>query len=65
VAPSVYYGPGMMNRLDTIATRQRKSRVRDAIFAVSIAIAAVVSITTVSTACQAATTRHAVHVAAR
>jgi hypothetical protein len=55
----------MMNRLDTIATRQRKSRVRDAIFAVSIAIAAVVSITTVSTACQAATTTHAVHVAAR
>ena len=54
-----------MNRLDTIATRQRKSRVRDAIFATAIAFAAIISITSVSTACQAATTGHAVHVAQR
>jgi len=54
----------MMNRLDTIATRQRKSVVRDAVFAVAIAFAAFVSVTTVSTACQAATTSH-VHVAQR
>lgn len=55
----------MMNRLDTIATRQKQSRVRDAFFAAALAIAAVVSITTVGTACQAATTTHAVHVAQR
>lgn len=54
----------MMNRLDTIATRQRKSVVRDAVFAVAIALAAFVSVTTVSTACQAATTSH-VHVSQR
>lgn len=54
----------MMNRLDTIATRQRKTVVRDAFFAVAIALAAFVSVTTVSTACQAATTGH-VHVAQR
>jgi hypothetical protein len=54
----------MMNRLDTIATRQRKSVVRDAVFAVAIAFAAFVSVTTVSTACQAATTSH-VHVSQR
>ena len=54
----------MMNRLDTIATRQRKSVVRDAVFAVAIAFAAFVSVTTVSTACQAATTSH-VHAAQR
>jgi hypothetical protein len=46
----------MMNRLDSIATRQKTSRIRDAIFAVALAVAAVVSVTTVSTACQAATT---------
>jgi hypothetical protein len=46
----------MMNRLDTIAIRQKKNVVRDVLFAAAIALAAVVSITTVSTACQAATT---------
>jgi len=58
----------MMNRLDTIATRQKTSRVRDMFFAVAVAFAAVVAITTVSTACQAASTTHvahAVHVAQR
>ena len=54
-----------MNRLDTIATRQSKTRVRDAFFAAAVALAAIVSITTVSTACQAATTSHVVHVAQR
>jgi hypothetical protein len=46
----------MMNRLDTIATRQKKNVVRDAFFAAAVALASVVSITTVSTACDAATT---------
>jgi hypothetical protein len=50
----------MMNRLDTIATRQKKNVVRDAFFAAAIALASIVSITTVSTACDAATTSHVV-----
>lgn len=54
-----------MNRLDTIATRQKKSRARDAMFAVAIAFAAVMSLTTLSTACHAASTAHAVHVTQR
>ena len=49
------------NRLDSIATRQRGTRARDAFFAVCIAIAAVVSMTSVSTAAHAAN----VHVAQR
>ena len=60
----MYYAAVMMNRLDTIAIRQKQSRVRDAFFAVALAVAAFVSITGVETACQAATT-HAVHVAQR
>jgi hypothetical protein len=46
----------MMTRLDNIATRQSKTRVRDAFFAMCIALAAAVSITTVSTASHAAST---------
>jgi hypothetical protein len=45
-----------MNRLTNIATRQRSTRLRDAFFALCVAAAAVVSVTTVSTACEAATT---------
>jgi hypothetical protein len=51
------------NRLDTIATRQRTGRVRDLLFVAAVAIASVVSITTLSTACHAATAP--VHVAQR
>jgi len=50
-----------MNRLDTIATRQKKSFVRDVVFAALVALAAVVSISGVGTAVTAATT----HVALR
>jgi hypothetical protein len=50
-------------RLDRIASRQRQSRVRDAVFALAIAVLAMVSVTSVSTACHAATTT--VHVAQR
>jgi hypothetical protein len=39
-----------MTRLDNIATRQRKSLVRDALFATLVALAAIVSISTVSQA---------------
>jgi hypothetical protein len=40
----------MNTRLETIATRQSKNRVLDALFAACVALAAVVSITTVNTA---------------
>jgi len=39
-----------MSHLDNIATRQRKGLVRDALFAAFIALAAIVSITTVTKA---------------
>jgi hypothetical protein len=48
-------------RLETIANAQKKTRVRDAIFACFVALAAVLAVTTVSTAASAATT----HVAQR
>jgi hypothetical protein len=50
-------------RLDKIATRQRMSRVRDAVFALAMVVLATVSVTAVGTACHAATTT--VHVAQR
>lgn len=43
----------MTNRLDTIATRQRRSRSRDIVFAAFVALAAVISATTVGTAARA------------
>jgi hypothetical protein len=39
-----------MTRLDNIATRQRQSLVRDALFATLVALATIVSISTVSQA---------------
>lgn len=51
------------SRLDRIATRQRKTRVRDLAFAACVAVAVAFSITSVSTACDAATP--AAHVAQR
>lgn len=42
-------------RLATIATAQQKTRLRDALFAACVALAAVVSISTVTTAAAAAT----------
>jgi hypothetical protein len=44
------------NRLDGIATRQRKTFVRDALFAAFVALAAVISITSLNTAASAAST---------
>lgn len=44
-----------MTRLATIVAAQKKTRVRDALFACFVAIAAAVSITTVSTAASAST----------
>jgi hypothetical protein len=46
-----------MSRLDTIATRQRSSRVRDLMFACFVALAAVVSISSINTAADAASTQ--------
>ena len=42
------------NRLSTIAVRQHQSRLRDAMFATFIALAAVVSVSSVGTAIHAA-----------
>lgn len=46
------------NRLDTIATRQRKTFVRDALFAVAVAAAAFVGVTSVATAAHASAPAH-------
>ena len=55
-----------MNHLNDIAVRQRNTRARDAIFAAFVALGMLLSVTTVSTAAQAAS-RHAptTHVASR
>lgn len=42
-----------MNHLDNILARQRKSFVRDAFFAAAVALAAILSISTVNQAVQA------------
>jgi hypothetical protein len=44
----------MSNRLQTIATRQQKSFVRDLVFSALVALAAVVSVSSVGTAAEAA-----------
>ncbi|MBA2539025.1 MAG: hypothetical protein H0V17_05270 [Deltaproteobacteria bacterium] len=44
----------MSNRLATIAAAQKKTRVRDLVFACFVALAAVVSVSTVTTAANAA-----------
>jgi hypothetical protein len=50
-----------MNHLDNIAVRQRQSRIRDAIFAAFVALGAIVSLSTMSTVANAAST----HIASR
>jgi hypothetical protein len=45
-----------MSHLDNITTRQRKSLVRDALFATFVALAAIVSITTVTQVAAASST---------
>jgi len=44
----------MSNRLQTIATRQQKTFVRDLVFSALVALAAVVSVSSVGTAAEAA-----------
>lgn len=44
----------MTTRLQTIATAQKKTRVRDAVFACFVALAAAVAVTSVTTAAEAA-----------
>lgn len=46
------------NRLDTIATRQRKFRVRDVLFALCVAGAAALAMTSVANAADAASPSH-------
>lgn len=52
----------MSTRLQTIATRQAKTRVRDALFAAFVVLATVISISSVGTAANAASSQptHAV-----
>ena len=45
-----------MSHLENIATRQRKSLVRDALFVTFVALAAIVSVTTVTQAVVASST---------
>lgn len=52
----------MSNRLDTIVTRQRRSRVRDLMFAALVVIAGGVALSSVSTAADAA---HSISLVAR
>ncbi|HET9621275.1 MAG TPA: hypothetical protein VFP84_07915 [Kofleriaceae bacterium] len=52
----MYKGSGM-NHLNNIATRQKSSRIRDAIFAGFVMLGTIVSVTAVSTAANAASTR--------
>ena len=40
----------MTNRLDTIVTRQRSTRARDIVFAAFVALAAIMTATTIGTA---------------
>ncbi len=47
VARAVNY-EGFMTRLDTIATRQRKLRTRDVLFACFVALAAIMTVTSLS-----------------
>jgi hypothetical protein len=49
----------MMNRLDSIATRQRKSFARDMLFAALVVLAGAVSLSSVSVAAHAAHATHA------
>ncbi|MFT3695264.1 MAG: hypothetical protein QM831_19180 [Kofleriaceae bacterium] len=56
----------MTNRLENIAARHRTSRVRDAFFAACVALAAVVGMTSVAAAANAAKpAAQSVHVAQR
>jgi hypothetical protein len=48
----------MTNRLATIATRQRTSRIHTLVFASFLALAAVLSVSAVNTAVDAATPAH-------
>ena len=54
----------MTTRLDTIAARQSQTRVRDVFFAACVALAAMVSVVSVTTASHAAST-HSARVADR
>lgn len=50
-----------MTRLDNIATRQRRSRVRDAVFAALVVLAGIVSISSVTTAVHGASRASIAH----
>jgi len=49
-----------MNRLDNIASRQRKSLVRDVLFAAFVVMAAAIGVTSVGSAISGASSQHVV-----
>lgn len=55
-APAAWGHP--MTRLDTIALRQRRSIVRDGLFAALVALASVISLSSIGTAVSAANPMH-------
>jgi hypothetical protein len=54
-----------MNHLNDIAVRQRSTRVRDAVFAAFVALGLMMSVATIGTAAQAASTHAPAATAAR
>jgi hypothetical protein len=52
-APAAEQKAAIMSHLESIAARQRKGLVRDALFAALVALATIVSISTVGTAVEA------------
>jgi hypothetical protein len=58
MAPSLYKTETNMSHLASITTRHRNSRLRDAIFAAFVALATIVSVTTVSSIAEASSTTH-------
>jgi len=52
LASELNYGRGMMNRLDNIAARQKRTRVRDLVFAALVVVAGAISISSVHAATQ-------------
>jgi hypothetical protein len=57
LARKLYQVPNMTNRLSTIATAQKKTRLRDVIFAGFLVMGAALAVTSVSTAAATANTQ--------
>jgi hypothetical protein len=65
LARNLNYGSVMTTRLATIATAQKKTRLRDALFACIVAVTAAVALATVSTAASGASAKTVIHALSR